>query len=106
MKAHWLLAVLIASGGVVACDTGRTPSDQVAQNTEATGRFEVVRERAMADGRLEIRVRAERLDSVDEIARKLVELRKSTAKQIAKVEFVGMQDPVDGPSRRTVTDPR
>lgn len=105
MRAFWLLGLLILCGGGVACDNGRTVSDRAAQNTEDTGPFEIVRERAGGDGLLELRVRAERLESADRIARKLVELRKSKSQRIAKVEFIGMQDPVDGPARRVVERP-
>jgi hypothetical protein len=81
------------------------PTDQTARTREDTGSFEVVRERTAPDGRLELRVRAENLDEADRIARKLVESKKSANKEIAKVEFIALRDPEDGPARRTVQNP-
>ena len=105
MKAHWLLTVLLAAGTAQACDDGMTPSDQVASNTEETGRFEIVRERAGGDGKLQIRVRAERLESADAIAKKLAEVKKSTNQRIGVVEFIQMKDPADAPTRRVIENP-
>jgi hypothetical protein len=97
--------VLVCAGVTTACDRADVPSDPVAQYSDDTGRFEIVRERAAPDGRLEIRVRAENLDQADRIARKLVATKKSSDKKIALVEFIGMRDAEDAPSRRQVANP-
>ena len=91
MRPFWLLAIGLMCGGSAACENKQTPSDQVAQNTEDTGPFEVVRERAGSDGLLELRVRAARLESANRIARKLAEIKKSQSQQIGKVEFIAMK---------------
>jgi preprotein translocase subunit SecF len=103
MNTRWLIAPLLLTFAVTpACERSRTPSDQVAQNTDDTGRFEIVRERAGTDGRLQIRVRAQNLDAADRIAHKLAEVKKSNNQRIASVEFIGPQDAEDAPARRTV----
>jgi hypothetical protein len=106
VKLQHLLVIVAASCAVGACDGGRPPSDQVAGATEETGPFEVVRERAGEDGALQLRVRAQRLDAADEIARKLVQQKKRMSQRIAKIEFIGPSDDVRGPSRRVIENPQ
>jgi len=105
MKAHWLLALLLAAGVPTACSPDSTPSAQDPDNAKTMGRFEVVRERTNSQGGLEIRVRAERLDAADQIARKIAALKKEASQRIARIEFIGMKDPSDAPTRRLIDNP-
>jgi preprotein translocase subunit SecF len=102
MTRRYIVLIALMAGGVAACESNYLPSDQVATNIEGTGPFEIVRERATEDGSLEIRVRANNLDAANEIARKVIQQKNKVNQRVARIEFIGPKDDLQGPTRRVI----
>ncbi|HEY8550249.1 MAG TPA: hypothetical protein VIL35_09860 [Vicinamibacterales bacterium] len=89
-----LLASMVAAGCV------ERETSVSATNFENTEGYQVIAEEP--DGRaLRMRVRLQDLDDANTVANKLIEQKKSLAYERITIEFIGREDPEDGPPRRT-----
>jgi hypothetical protein len=102
MPLRALAAAALLAASTITAGCADRPTDIQASNTEDTDGYTVLAER-QDGGALHVRIRLDNLDDANRVAEKVIEQKKRLNYARMTLEFVGREDPPDGPARRTRT---
>jgi hypothetical protein len=88
-----------------ACVSFADRTDQTAMNLEDTGDYWVLSSQQPEPGMLRVRLKVERLEAVERIAKDFVHQKANQGFRKIRLDFVGPMDEADSPARRQLRWP-